>query len=77
MRWRCRRGLLELDIVLDGFVRIHHGDLSADDLNQFDRLLDYPDNELLDLIFGRIPPRDDNTQHILRKLQNTLPEMTV
>jgi antitoxin CptB len=77
MRWRCRRGLLELDIVLDSFVRLHHEGLSTDDLDQFDRLLDYPDNDLLDLIFGRIQPHDDNTQQILRKLQNALPEVTV
>ena len=51
--WRCRRGLLELDIVLGRFIE--QGYLSLDEAQQaaFDALLDMPDNELWDMIAGR------------------------
>lgn len=53
LRWRCRRGLLELDIVLGRFVDMHHGGLSEQERQTFDELLDMPDNPLWDLISGR------------------------
>ena len=54
LSWRCRRGLLELDIVLQRFSEHHHAGLSAQDLLVFDSLLDLPDNEFLDLVTSRI-----------------------
>jgi len=51
--WRCRRGLLELDIVLSRFIAMHYESLKPMEMKDFDRLLDYPDNDLLDLIHGR------------------------
>ncbi len=54
LSWRCRRGLLELDIVLQRFSEHHLAGLSAQDLLVFDSLLDLPDNEFLDLVTSRI-----------------------
>jgi antitoxin CptB len=51
--WHCRRGLLELDLVLAGFVARHLDRLDAPALAAFRELLDYPDNDLLDLVMGR------------------------
>jgi len=56
IRWRCRRGLLELDLVLKGFLERHYGELDADQRRLFIELLDQPDNELLDLALGRAEP---------------------
>ena len=53
VRWRCRRGLLELDIVLGRFVERHYGGLDEDGRAAFDALLDMPDTELWDIIIGR------------------------
>jgi antitoxin CptB len=50
LAWRCRRGLLELDIVLQRFVANHFYDLSQSELVAFDGLLAMPDNEFWDLI---------------------------
>ena len=52
--WRCRRGLLELDIVLQRFSAQHLAGLSAAELAAFDVLLDYSDNELLDVLTLRV-----------------------
>jgi antitoxin CptB len=54
LSWRCRRGLLELDIVLQRFSEYHLPDLSKQELLIFDCLLDLPDNEFLDLVTSRI-----------------------
>jgi antitoxin CptB len=54
LSWRCRRGLLELDIVLQRFSDNHLACLSTQELSAFDSLLDLPDNEFLDLVTSRI-----------------------
>jgi len=56
IRWRCRRGLLELDIVLQRFLDRRFEDLDPDDRRLFDELLDAPDNDLLDMALGRAEP---------------------
>ena len=56
IRWRCRRGLLELDIVLQRFLDGRFEDLDPDDRRLFDELLDAPDNDLLDMALGRAEP---------------------
>jgi len=54
VRWRCRRGLLELDIVLRRFVERHYSMLDEAERNAFEALLDMPDNPLWDMIVGRV-----------------------
>ncbi len=56
VRWRCRRGLLELDLVLAAFLDRGYGRLDAAERRLFDELLDRPDNDLLDLALGRREP---------------------
>lgn len=51
--WHCRRGLLELDLVLVAFVQRGYDGLDAEGKAAFRTLLDYPDNDLLDLVMGR------------------------
>ena len=56
VRWRCRRGLLELDIVLGRFVEMHYMDIDEAQQAVFDVLLDMPDTELWDMITGKVAP---------------------
>lgn len=53
IRWRCRRGLLELDIVLCRFVERHYAGLGEAGRAAFDTLLEMPDAELWDMITGK------------------------
>jgi antitoxin CptB len=46
LRWRCRRGMLELDLVLARFLQQHCARLTARQLVEFDTLLDLPDQDL-------------------------------
>jgi len=52
VRWRSRRGLLELDIVLGRFIDKHYAQLDEAGKRAFEELLDMPDNSLWDMITG-------------------------
>ena len=56
IRWHCRRGLLELDIVLDRFLQASLAALTTEELEAFKLLLQYSDNDLWDLVSGRSEP---------------------
>lgn len=68
-RWRCRRGMLELDIVLLRFMDKHYAELNEVELQQFEELLSLPDNELWDLIVGKKMNHNDKVQQVLHLLQ--------
>jgi antitoxin CptB len=65
IRWQCRRGLLELDLILAKFLDRHLENLSPASLAAFRHLLDYPDNDLLELAMGKTPPPDAETAAII------------
>ncbi len=50
LAWRFRRGLLELDIVLQRFSERYLPTLTQSELVALDQLLDLPDNEFLDAV---------------------------
>ena len=54
LRWQCRRGLLENDLVLDRFLERHGSGLSREQLDVFQRLLELGDNELWDILSGKV-----------------------
>ena len=56
IRWRCRRGLLELDIVLGRFLDQELDALSPAERDAFKALLELSDNDLWDLVSGRSEP---------------------
>lgn len=70
-RWRCRRGMLELDIVLQRFMDQHYAQLDPQGLEQFERLLSLPDNDLWELIAGRQVNIDQCIQPVLKLLQKS------
>lgn len=70
-RWRCRRGLLELDIVLQRFMDQYYTQLDESGLEQFERLLALPDNDLWELITARQVTADGNLQQVLELLQKS------
>jgi antitoxin CptB len=65
MRWRCRRGLLELDIMLERFMEKYYARLDSAQLAAFDVLLNLPDNELWDMIAERLPGPPHGDQRIV------------
>ena len=53
LRYRLRRGLLEMDLLLNRFAERHLAGLTIAELAALDRLLDLPDTELLKLVLGQ------------------------
>ena len=47
LHWKCRRGLLELDLVLERFLKQYPRDPFLS------QILDLPDNDLWDIVIGR------------------------
>jgi antitoxin CptB len=69
LRWRCRRGLLELDIVLGRFVEQRYPVLDTEQRVVFDELLDLPDTELWDVITGKKEPTHAHQGVVLELLK--------
>lgn len=69
MLWRCRRGLLELDIVLRVFVEQTYASLTEDEAEAFIRLLEYEDNDLWDMVGGRMHIEDAMQTSVLAMLK--------
>jgi succinate dehydrogenase flavin-adding protein (antitoxin of CptAB toxin-antitoxin module) len=69
IRWRSRRGLLELDLVLDRFWKGAGRTLAYADLQAMERLLALPDNDLLDLVMGRTESADKELRDLIDRLR--------
>ncbi len=59
VRWRCRRGSLELDVILGGFLTNCYASLSAVQRADFERLLAQPDQLLSEWLGQTVSPPDD------------------
>jgi antitoxin CptB len=53
--WRCRRGIREMDLLLQRFVSRHYKDLTDEQKQSFSSLLDEADLDIMDWIMGRKP----------------------
>jgi len=69
LRWRCRRGLLELDLVLGRFVEQDYVELDEMQKGTFNVLLDMPDTVLWDMIAGRQQAMEGEQQALLEKIR--------
>jgi antitoxin CptB len=69
IRWHCRRGMLELDLVLNAFVERHLDALDAQELEVFQAVLAYPDPTLLAVVMGHTEPEDDREREIVERLR--------
>ncbi len=53
--WRCRRGMKELDLLLERFAREHYDRAPEWRRRAFERLLELPDPVLVELLLERPP----------------------
>ena len=56
LKWRCRRGLLENDLLIEKFFLRHEASLSVRQAQGLNDLMDLSDNDLLDLLLRRKEP---------------------
>jgi antitoxin CptB len=69
LRWQCRRGLLELDYLLEAFLDTLYPTLSAAEQEQFIRLLACPDPDLQAWIIGEATPDDPSLLPVVERLR--------
>lgn len=69
LRWRCRRGMLELDLMLQAFVDKEVPMLSEAELIIFDHLLDYPDQVLLELFLNQTQSSDKEISQFVKRIR--------
>jgi antitoxin CptB len=69
LRWRCRRGMLENDLILTRFLDARGDAITAQEVAALDILLEMSDNELWDLLSGREEPADAAVAPLLERLK--------
>lgn len=72
LKWRCRRGMLELDLLLRPFAEQVYPSLSDEERHQFHLLLDFPDQELLECLLLQRTPEDRSLDHVIRKIRDSV-----
>ena len=65
LKWRCRRGLLELDLVFERFIPT----LKDEDVQPLAALLELPDNDLWDIVSGRSDAYDRRFEQTVVRLR--------
>jgi len=70
-RWQCRRGMLELDLLLNNFVDKKINDLTQSQKQSFELLLSYPDQTLLDLLLGNSVSSDSSIANLVQQIRTT------
>jgi antitoxin CptB len=69
LHWSCRRGLLELDLILTRFLEHHLDEMDAQQRDILAELLGHPDNDLLDWVMGRQEPPDPRFRSVVQLLR--------
>jgi len=64
LKWNCRRGLLELDLILERFLKTNPSEKA------FEELLELPDNDLLDIVMGRSDAFGAHLNDIVARLRS-------
>jgi antitoxin CptB len=63
--WACRRGMLELDLVMEPYVKQRFRTLGDEDQQRFINLLESEDTELFSWFLGRELPEDPELARIV------------
>ena len=68
LRWRCRRGMRELDVLLERYLQQRYAVAPAAEQHAFESLLELPDPQLFAYLMRREAPNDPRWVDVLSKL---------
>jgi len=68
LRWRCRRGLLENDLLIERYFARHGSCITQRQADAMHALMELPDNDLLDLLLARTEPTGELARPAVREL---------
>ncbi len=69
IKWACRRGMLELDLILNNFVQEAYDDLKDHEKTTFQALLANSDPHLFGLLFGQATPLEQASAALVEKIR--------
>jgi antitoxin CptB len=69
LRWQCRRGMLELDVFLQKFLQHGYSALDEKKRQDFYELLEYPDQELVELLLGQVSSTEQHINDIADRVR--------
>ena len=72
LRWRCRRGMKELDLLTLGYLERYYPEASAEEQQAFADLLELQDPQLMGYILGRGAPADAVTTRVVGVMRTLL-----
>ena len=70
LRWQSRRGMKELDVLLEAFLEKQAGQLSVGAWPELEELLTLEDDVLFDWVSGRDLPSDPAVLKLIDSLKN-------
>ena len=70
LRWLCRRGMKELDVIMSGYLENHYANATDTEKNGFKALLEMPDPDLYALLLGRQTSSNFSIQHVARSIRD-------
>lgn len=69
LMWQCHRGMLELDLILQNFVKQHYATLQPEQVKGFKSLLQCADPQLLTWLLGHSEPESDTLREIVQLIR--------
>ncbi len=72
LAWRCRRGMLELELLLQRFLDSGYDELTAAQQTHFMKLLELPDQQLLDYLMERQTPEEPEFVEFITKIRHAM-----
>jgi antitoxin CptB len=76
LRWRCRRGMRELDRTLEGFFDSSFDALSDSEKQRFAEFLELPDPDLYAYLLGKAEPADVELARLTRIIRDNMPHQS-
>jgi antitoxin CptB len=70
LRWQCRRGMRELDILLTNYLDHAYGQARERQKQAFRELLALPDPELIDYLLGGQLPADAALADVVSQIRD-------
>ena len=70
LKWQCRRGMRELDLLLESFLEHRYQALSLADQDNFERLLDCPNEDLIVWLIEGESPQDEQLDSLVRQIRH-------
>jgi antitoxin CptB len=72
LRWQCRRGMLELDLILGAFLEIAYASLTQTARADFRRLLEESDQTLYEWLIGQAIPSEASMKAMVLQIRAVL-----